>query len=319
MKIDFRQGIIRYQSDHTNTPQFLQKTANGNYINLIVSPDPTLISFAHYSANYLVEETVTVNNAWGPFPAYGQTQYLYWDISLLDGSLTRGFTTLPVLVNTLPPATPANNQHWFDTTDKVMKVWNGNKWLIKIRVFAGTYDSAGILHPNIIGSQVGISHGEYGTGTIIFGQNNKPLRESDGTFITTESQLSVTKTTGENIKFETALQYGQADTYIPKYSLVSYVSTPGHITLASHLNIDFQVHGLVIEEMYPGETRMVICDGVVRNEQWNWPTAKIGKPLFCGPTGEITATPPGNGISQQVGYIYDVDAIRLKIQLPVIL
>ena len=95
MRLSFRHGIIRCQTDYTGTPTFLRKSSlGGEFIDLIVSPDPTIISIAHQGANYLIEETKTVTHAWGPFAPHGITQYLYWDISFLDGSLTRSFTKI---------------------------------------------------------------------------------------------------------------------------------------------------------------------------------------------------------------------------------
>ena len=43
MRINFRQGIVRHQTDGADNPVFLQKV--GTNVNLLVSPDFTIVSF----------------------------------------------------------------------------------------------------------------------------------------------------------------------------------------------------------------------------------------------------------------------------------
>ena len=104
MKIGFRQGIVRYQTDIDGRSTFLQRSSqDAQYIDLIVSPDPTIITFAQRGANYVFEETKTVRRAWGPFS--GTTQYLYWDLNVLTAELTRGFTAFaPIVAGVAPPS-----------------------------------------------------------------------------------------------------------------------------------------------------------------------------------------------------------------------
>ena len=64
-QLTFRQGIVRYQTDTANNPTILKK--NGAYIDLIVSPDPTVLTFAHFAVDYLFDELLSVSQAWGPF------------------------------------------------------------------------------------------------------------------------------------------------------------------------------------------------------------------------------------------------------------
>jgi len=187
MQLNFRQGLVRRQTDISSTPTFLQKhSTTGDYIDINVSPDPTIFTIAHGNANYLVEESKSVSKAWGPLVP-SDTQWLYWDIDWATGALTRGFTTFSPVQGAEPPASPAIDQHWFDLTDRVMKVWNGAKWLMKLRVFAAQYNSSAILVHYTLGSQVGLDNTPCNAGHIIFGNNNKPLRQADGTFVTTES------------------------------------------------------------------------------------------------------------------------------------
>lgn len=319
MKLNFKQGIVRRQTDIANNPTFLQKhSLSGDYIDLIVSPDPTILNFSHRDSNYTIEENKTILKAWGPVMPIGQTQWLYWDISLLDGALTRGYTILPLLITSSEPLAPSPDQHWFDLNTNQWKVWNGHKWIIKVRCFAAEYDSSAIILPYPIGSQVGLNGINISAGNILLGKNDKPLRHIDGTFLTTEDQLIAGRNNSSPVSFDAQLVHAQAAEYIPEYSLVSFVG-PDRIGLASHLNITRQVNGIVIEDLYLDEVGRVITHGTIQSSAWSWSTSMIGKPLFCGPTGQVTLSVPPVGISQQIGIIQDIDTIYLNIMIPIIL
>ena len=314
MRLTFRQGIARYQTDVYATATFLAKS--GNFINLVVSPDPTVIIFAHRSATYVVEEVRSVPNAWGPFTT-NQTKYLYWDINLLDASLTRGATNFPLIVAATAPNNPAVDQHWYDTSISQMKVWNGNKWLDKLRVFAATYLNGATIQPWAKGSQVG-DNGSYDAGALVLDQYNKPLRASDGTFVTSTSGLSVVTGDTTKVNFETEVLAGMANEPIPAFSFVQVL--PGRkLALARSDNWRSRIIGIVVEDLYSSEVGSVVTSGVVRNEQWSWPAEAIGRPIFCGPTGQVTTTPPTLGVNQIAGYVYDVDSIWIEIQAATIL
>jgi len=318
VKLTFRQGIARYQTDVYATPTFLRKSVPaGDFIDLIVSPDPTIIIFAHRAATYVVEESKTVTHAWGPFTVGAGTKWLYWDINLLDASLTRGFTALPPIISGTTPNNPGNDQHWYDTTLHQMKVWNGSKWLDKLRVFAATYSSTAVLQPMPLGSQVG-ENGDFDAGNLVLDSYGKPLRQSDGSFVTSVTLMSVVNSATQPVKFEADLVNGMADEYIPKYSFVQ-ARTNRRVRLARSDDWKSRVVGLVTEDLYQSETGNVITDGLVRNEQWDWPEASVGRPVFCGVTGQITLDPPVVGVNQVVGYVYDKDSIFVNIQAPTIL
>jgi hypothetical protein len=319
MKTAFRQGIIRYQSDPNGTPQYLVVSANDDrYLDLNVQPDPVVITFAHGDTNYTIEETQTVIRAWGPFQPHGETQFLYWDIDTLSGNLTRGYTTVMPFVGPVDPKHPVLNQHWFDTKKHMMKVWNGNAWITRIRVFAGVYGSNAIIQPQFLGSQIGDNTAGV-SGQILFDDQLKPLRKADQCFLTTETNFQI-KAAGNNthsaMRFEALLAYVKAAEYIPAYSCVSMVA-PGTVMLGKYTNTDFIINGIVSEDMFIGDVSRMITSGIVFNQQWSWPSDKIGHALFCGLTGEITLTPPSSGISQMVGTVASNKSINVSIQAPV--
>lgn len=345
MKISFRQGIVRCKmapssGGPTSSPTllFIQPSGNGTTIDLFASQqEPTIVSFAHYGANYIADETKNVVSAWGggveqvpgaakdiknsPLSASG-VQYLYWDIDLATGAVRRGWTDKGLIITAVEPVNPLDDQHWFDLSSNRMRVWRQTQstghWLDKIRTFAGVYTSSGSIQPftpSIIGSQVGIT-GEFSAGNLLLGSNNKPLRQADGTFVTTESDLIVQQTSGQNIKLDSAVVFAQAGEEIPKFSVVHF-RADRRLGLASHLNASTFVSGVVVEDLNENTTGQVITSGAIRNDQWNWPESAINKPLFCSASGNITLTPPTVGISQQIGFVYDKDAIYLNLFPPV--
>jgi PKD repeat protein len=316
MQLTFRQGISRYQTDIYATPTFLQKSKNGEYVDLIVSPDPTIIIFAHRKSTYEVEESKTVFNAWGPFTR-GTTKYLYWDLNLLDASLTRSFTELPQIVSGNTPINPAIDQHWFDTNLSQMKVWNGSKWIDKLRVFAATYSSSAIIQPFPLGTQAG-ERGAFNTGNLVLDSFNKPLRQSDGSFVTSSTELSIINAATKKVKFEAEIVSGMAAEYIPKYSFVQ-ARPHKRIVLARSDDWKSRIIGIVEEDLYNSEVGIITTSGLIRNEQWDWKPESVGRPVFCGVTGEVTLSPPSVGVNQVAGYVYDADSIYVDIKNPTIL
>jgi hypothetical protein len=293
MKITFRQGIIRYQSDSTNLPTYLVKSSlNGSFIDLQVIPDPCVLTFAHGNANYTIEEVKSVQHAWGPFQPTGQTQYLYWDIDLFSGRLTRNFTLLKPLTGPIAPNTPQNDQHWFDTSTTTM--------------------------PQALGSQVGLNNRPSSSGTILLDDQLKPLRGSDQTFLTTETNFQISSASNNPntaLRIESLITYVKAAEYIPMYSVVSIVA-PDTVMLGRYAN-QALVHGIVAEDLFVGDVTRLITSGKVYNEQWNFPVSVIGKPLFCGATGQLTLTPPPSGVVQMVGTVDSQKTINVSIQAPV--
>ena len=317
MKLTFRQGIARHQTDVNGNATFLQRNGgNGNFIDLVVSPEPTVLVFAHKVATYIVEEVKTVPSAWGPISGT-PTKYLYWDVNLLNATVTRGITLLPPLYTSDAPLSPAPDQHWFDTIENIFRVWNGSKWIDKVRLFAGYITSGAIIHPYPIGTQAGL-HGESEGGNIILDSFGAPLRESDGSFVTSITWLNVANRGTATAQLDAVLRSAMASEELPKYSLVQ-LQAGGRMGLARSTDYRTHVHGIVTEDLYEGEVATVINTGLVKNPLWAWPSEAVGKPFFCGVTGEVTLTPPTQGVLQQCGFIYDRDAIHMTIHQVVVL
>ena len=330
MIIPFRQGIVRIPTALTG-PNWLQKTSlSGASIDLNVAQESVVLTFAHYGADYLFEESSSIVGAWGgdsigsvngPLTAGGVTQWLFWDVDLGTGALTRGWTLVAPIVSVTEPTNPVADMHWFDLSTNRMRLYRVNSigagiWIDKIRLFAAKYDSSATIQPINIGSQVSYSNGSYSSGNLLLGANNKPLKQSDGTFVTTESDLIVYQTSGQNVRFDAALVYAQAAEDIPKFSMVSFL--PGQtMQLASNLNLTLFASGIVLADHYKNEMGQVITTGMVRNEQWDWQDANINGPLFVGVAGELSLVPPPTGVMQKVGFIVDNTSIFVQLQPPV--
>lgn len=320
MRLPFRQGLVRYQTDLASNPTFLAPSNGGTSIDLVVSPDPTIMTFAHRAADYLFEENATVNNAWqGPFVS-GTTYWLYFDLDIITSKRTFGHTTLEPTFGPNAPS-PAPNLHWFDTKETVMKVWNGITWQETIRVFAGKYKNGSILIANPYGSQVGLTQVTH-SGFVLFDDEERPVRKFNrgrrSEFLTTESVLASHFSTGAiNFAFETALNFVEAVEPIPQYHLVTSKGI-NQIGVASYTNSNVPIIGMVREDVTTGQFVSYIPRGIVTNESWNW-SANPGTPLFCGATGEVTLSVPQTGSIQEVGYVMSSTTIFLNIQQMIVL
>jgi PKD repeat protein len=315
VKLSFRQGIVKHQTDANGNPIFLQN-GSGQFIDLVVSPDTTVVSFAHRSSTYLIEEVKTVKNAWGPITGTG-TKYLYWDVNLLNGEVTRGVTLLPPIYTSSAPTSPLPDQYWFDTVENVSRVWNGAKWVEKIRAFAGYITSNSIIKAARIGSEAGIT-GTFDAGFLVLDSFGMPLRQSDGSLLTTVASMKIVNLGTTTARLEQPLMSAMAAEEIPMYSLVQ-LKRGRKMVLARSTDYTTRVAGIVASDMYEGEVDNIITTGVVKNQNWSFTDDQISKPVFCGPTGQVSITPPTQGVNQIIGFVYDTDSIFMSIKPVVVL
>lgn len=317
MKLQFKQGIARHQTDVNGNPTFLQRsTGPGQFIDLVVSPDPTMLLFAHRAATYVVEEVKTVPKAWGPITTPA-TRYLYWDVNLLTGALTRGMTLLPPIYASGQPPSPALDQHWFDTDENVFRVFTNQGWSERVRVFAGHVTSASIIRAERIGSQAGLN-GNFEGGHIVLDSFGKPLRESNGCFVTSASHLNIVNLGTITTRLEGTITSVMALEELPAFHLVR-LRRGGRAVLARSGDRNTRIAGVVNEDLYEGEVGKLLTHGVIRSSLFTWPESSMNKPLYCGPAGEITLTQPSQGVLQKVGFVYDTDAIFVNIHSAIIL
>lgn len=316
-RFNFRHGIARRQEDGVGNPTYLQPSSGGSYIDLVVSPDPTVFIIAHFDTDYLVTENTSVSQAWGPFTS-GTNYWLYWDVDFITGQLTRGFTLLPPIDNPSPPASPSPDQHWFDMVNNVMKVWSGSSWVEKIRIFAAEYNNGAVLIHQPIGSQVGLNNVTTFAGPILFDPDGQPLQEFQrnrrGKFITTETPLHSQFARVANFRVEAAIIQGEAQENIPIHHAVAYFDY-SQLVLARNTNPARPAIGISAEEMSTGEVRSYITKGFVTNEvDWDWSAYPAGTPLFVGATGDLVTVPPTATSIQQIATVVNPTTIFVDVK-----
>ena len=146
MYVTFRQGIIKAPTN------FLVYQNNSVFINTM-DTDIT-ITVSHGDAEYLITESrkVSTTPAWIQSFSLSATYWLFWDINTRTAKLSYTSTTIAPIYSSTAPLVPVLDAHWFDVNDNIMRVWNGNVWVEKIRILAGTLVNASMLTPALVGS-----------------------------------------------------------------------------------------------------------------------------------------------------------------------
>lgn len=316
MKIPFRQGIVRYQRDNTGNQTFLQKASIGNSINLLATTDPTLVTIAQRKNNYLIEERVTVLNAWTNFNA-GTDYWLFLDVDMVTGVRTFGSTTVEPTYGPIAPTTSTTDLHWFDTnaSNMCMKVYNGTAFVEKLRVFLAKYQQGATIIPLALGSQIA-QNITVDAGAILFDADGSPVRKmfsrTQNEFFTTASIFTSNTSRSVNVTMDALCTTVDAGEPIPAFSLVAHGENVGEIVLADPVKHNRTAVGIVQEDFYNGETGIYSSQGYIYNEQWNW-NELPGTPVFLGPNGTIVSNPSQYHTTQQVGEIVAAQMIRLNI------
>lgn len=332
MQNSFRQGIIAGSG-------FLSYNGAHNAIDITISSSQVLATAAYLGVDYLIRESISVTTAWGPLvwnsnwgvapgsPVY----YLYWDINLATGIITRYFTPNAPVTSTTAPSLPTIDQHWFNPdvgtyngipfANTGMSYWNGTAWVRCCRVFAGTYLGGSTVTAQATGSsQVGLTGGPFFPGYILLGNDLKGIRKNNGEFITSQSSIIINDgqyTSPVNLDaMNTAML---ATDVLPAYSVVC-LSGLGTIGLASGSNTAKRPIGIVNggasgTGYLIGQAANVISTGTVYNSAWNW-TLGGGNDLFCNTTGQLVQGTflPGT-TTIKVGTILSAQSIAVSLDL----
>lgn len=321
MKISYRQGIVKSQLTVVNgehIPAFLIKDDTTNYIKLYINASSTIVTFAHGNANYLFEEANTIESAWGPYiPPLKASYWLYWDLNIETGIRTFGHTTLVPIISNTAPVYPEADQHWFNKSDNIMYVWNGQGWTETIRLFAGIF-SGGKISQYKLESQVGLIS-TINAGFILFDDDNIPVKKT-GTnyFLTTESQFYTTKSNISPVKFETNTIYVKAAENIPEYKAVAYYDDDS-VMLANYTDMYHRpAAGLIKNETFKNDVTSIVSDGYITNIGWDWSGVPVSSPLYLGQYGNLQLLPPKTGFIQKIGTVVSADTILLNIESQII-
>jgi len=281
MILDFQQGIILHPVSN-GIQQFLSYDAG--YINLETYDGRTDIVFTQGTENYLFTEASSIQHAWGPI-ANGVEAWLYWDIDTQSAVRTFGVTYLLPLFSTLEPA-KAEDQHWFDLTNKRMMVCKSGHWVNVIRVFACKAQGAVFTPANgslpgmpFAGSQVGLSHLTIPitAGRILVDDSGMPIRRADGVVFTTEVDIFVNGSPANTIRLEANILHGTAKENIAKYQVVKFTEF-GRINAARYDDTQETLIAMLMEDLNQEETGTLCVQGTITNPEWNWTT--VGATLW---------------------------------------
>ena len=292
-RINFRQGIVRHQTDTLGNPIFLN--LNGNVVDLVVAPDFTTIAFIQGTSDYLYTETQSVAGAWGPF---GVLDYwLYWNMNPATGIVTRGFTTIEPVQQSTPPISPTTGQMWFNITTNEWFEYNGVAFVSVLRVFAcrlagGTaIESMSIDSPKFTGTQVGLTTPAR-VGSLIFSTNGLPIFKEKKHFFTTEDRFLTGVPTGASLRVNSIIITGQADRPLAAYSVVQY-NDFATIGPANPYAQGLRLYGIIEEDATTNEVVNFITEGMVTNPAWDWITAgaSANTPVYVGNGGIIGLSP----------------------------
>lgn len=315
MRISFRQGIVRYQTDVADNPTFLRRTFQGGdtYVDLIVSPEPTLVAFADGTEDYLFEERETINQAWGPF-SDTQDRWLYWDIDLQTGIRTFGSTTLEPITSDREPFRPNQDQHFFDLRDFTQKVYIGRRFTRRIRVFAAKLENGAVLKPFSPGTQVNLNT-PVRAGFILFDNDDDPVQKAGqfnrGKFLTTDSPLSTQFTGAANFRLESLVITARSAQNLPAYTCVRLVDSRTFAAAAPAF-FNSPCVGVINQEATIGSINRIVTSGVLTDENFAFNLAP-GTPLFVGSNGLITSTPSQQFSIQRIGSVLSAKSILIDI------
>lgn len=293
-KINFRQGIVKHQSDNNNNPTFLQK--RGQFVTLVVAPDPTIVAFVHGTKDYLFTESVTQPDAWGPF-VVGVSEWLYWDLNRITGVRTFGSTEYEPIKSPKAPHKPTNDQHWFNTTTNMWYVWSGLAWSEVIRVFTAqmilgtTLSSVSSMMPLYIGTQVGLVTPRV-MGALVFDSTGHPILDGNRKFFTTEDKFTTGVPTGAALKINDVTMSATALQPIGACSVVTY-SGYHHVIPAKPYSVVNKIYGIVESGANTNDIVDIVTTGRIFSAAWDWTAlnAKMGDAVYINDTGEIVLTP----------------------------
>lgn len=322
MRLGFRQGIARARSV-LNTPDFLTYNNTFSTVDVNITTPWLIVSAAFRAKDYLLEERANQSQSWGPFawsPTWGAvppviTYQLFWDVNLATGAVTKGYTPWAPTYGLTPPVSPRIDQHWFDTNENIMYVWDSTAWQQKCRVFAAAFGpgTLSITHRPFF-SQVGIDSGDYLAGYITYGEDLKGIRLDDGTFLTSASDLVVnTGRYSSPITLEAASTAMIAGEPIPAFACVTN-SDLSTCMLANPFDVNGYPIGVAIKEAPLGAAVEFTAEGVLYNDQWDW-DFNLGKDIYCGPNGALYQGDPTLAVNGElkVGTILSAVSIQVHI------
>ncbi len=194
-----------------------------------------------------------------------------------------------------------DGRHWFDVTNNVHYVLQGNIWREVLRVFAAQLVNGNTFIPQTIenGSFTGTQIGNTSSaraGRVIFDESSQPVRRDNGTFFNTEDQMFANASRVDAIRLESNVARAQFafDNAVSEFTAVAWYED-GKARVAQYNDQGTTVVGMLTEDVLLNETGSVIIQGVVTNPNWNWTTGvdavPVGSPLWIE-NGALVAIDP---------------------------
>lgn len=305
MKIPYTQGLIKAQVDNSTlkTPIFLSKT--GNYINLNVTTTPFMGVIAHKNKGYLIVEQMPINRAWGPIPA--ELTWLYIDINIVTGAITRGFTNQNFAFGTSLPTIGVSGSHYYKTDSQQMFVYQTNKWIECLRLFVGQVNQLGEITPLPFASQVGLSslNSDFNAGYIVYDSyTGKAIISSDGTFLTSDNNVIIksTQTNFLSLNLEKNPVSVIAGESIPACTPVYVNNNIAYSTKTS----EGIVYGVTDKDSATGEIVSIISNGLLNHSKLS--ELNLNGLVFVDTNIGLTSIRP-NLQSTLVGYMLDENTL----------
>ena len=305
-RVQFRQGIISYpRSDASNEQEFLR--ARGSAVDLTLnfgtSSKSVLLTFIHGDADYLFAETRNIDSAWSGLTG-SSVHYLFWELDLDTGRLSRGHTTLEPIISSRQPRRQQRQmgQMWFDTKKNQWFEYSSSTWLPVIRVFAAKYvnqsrfESMSINSPDLFsGTQIGSLSGQRSArnvGFLVYNPAGKAIKRGIGSrFFTTEDEFLTGAPSAAKVKVGNQVITAKARCPVAAYQVVEYTDYD-EFCIANPAKQGERFFGIIEEDVVAGEVASIISEGVIVNELWDWKTAgaKINDPVYINLNGELTLT-----------------------------
>lgn len=302
MIIDFRQGLVDY--DITTFPFLV--SGGGSTISLTIGTRPVTLSIAQSTNNYTFTEPANVSNAWVGLNPTGRS-WLYWDFNTATLVRTFGFTILQPVAQPSAPLNPQTGQMWYNTSTFQNFVFQGGGWTEVLRVFAAEYNGntsppfqfismgdqppLSLNVPDFRGTQIGVNQVNVASGFPLFDFNGVVIRQSTGTFLTTENEMFAqgAAITGVRLESNVYTAFSSDVSTIPAYGVVA-VQSGGTFLLGSYNDAGNTAIGMALQNIPAGGSGAICLEGTLTNVQWNW-SGLIGQLLW------ISGSQPGGLVS----------------------
>lgn len=305
MIIDFRQGIVDYD---TTTFPFLV-SGGGSIVSLVIGTRPVTLTIAQSTNNYTFTEPANVNNAWTGLNPVG-TSWLYWNFNTATLVRTFGFTTVQPVAQPSAPLSPVTGQMWYNTSTFRNYVYQFGGWTEVLRVLAAKYIGSAPPafqfvsmgdkpplpsgYPNFTGTQIGVNQINVASGLPLYDFNGVVIRQSNGTFLTTESEMFAqgAAITGVRLESNVYTAFSSDVTTIPAYGIVA-VQPSGTFQLGSYNDAGNTAIAIALQNIPAGGSGAVCLEGTITNVLWNW-TGYVGSLLWISGSqpGTLTTVDP---------------------------